>query len=220
MTTPAQSIILDAHLELQDPTGLRWPATDLVKHLHDGQRAIAQKRPDTTATVVTFTPSAAGTRHTLPAAAAALIDIPRNAAGRKRAITKVDQVLLDATVRDWQSMAPAAEVLHFMHDLREPRVFLTFPPASATASLELVYSAYPAATATAGGAAASTVTGNIDLPDEWANALRYYVLYRAWSKDAEGASNPDLAKAHLDLCVDALGLNTGHPNVGTDTSNW
>ena len=51
-----------------------------------------------------FTPTAAGTRHTLPAAAASLIDIPRNAAGRKRAITKVDQGLLDATVRDWQGM--------------------------------------------------------------------------------------------------------------------
>ena len=110
MPTTAQSIILDAQLELQDAAGIRWPATELVKHLHDGQRAIAQKRPDTTATVVTFTPSAAGTRHTLPAAAAALIDIPRNAAGRKRAITKVDQVLMDATVRDWQGMAPAAEV--------------------------------------------------------------------------------------------------------------
>ena len=205
MPSPAQPIILAAQDELQDPAGIRWPATELVKHLHDGQRAIAQKRPDTTATVVTFTPTAAGTRHTLPAAAASLIDIPRNAVGRKRAITKVDQVLLDATVRDWQGMAPAAEVLHFMHDLREPRVFLTFPPASATASLELVYSAYPAATATAGGAAASTVTGNIDLPDEWANALRYYVLYRAWSKDAEYGGNPQLAAANLQLFRGELG---------------
>lgn len=205
MTTPAQSIILDAQLELQDLTGIRWPATELVQHLHEGQRAIAQKRPDTTATVVTFSPAAPGARHTLPAAAASLIDIPRNAAGRKRAITKVDQVLLDATVRDWQGMTPSAEVLHFMHDLREPRVFLTYPPASTAAALELVYSAYPAATATAGGAAASTVTGNIDLPDEWATALRYYVLYRAWSKDAEYGGNPQLAATNYGLFKAELG---------------
>ena len=205
MTTPAQSIILDAQLELQDPSGIRWPATDLVQHLHEGQRAIAQKRPDTTATVVTFSPAAPGARHTLPAAAASLIDIPRNAAGRKRAITKVDQVLLDATVRDWQGMTPSAEVLHFMHDLREPRVFLTYPPASTAAALELVYSAYPAATATAGGAAASTVTGNIGLPDEWATALRYYVLFRAWSKDAEYGGNPQLAATNYGLFKAELG---------------
>lgn len=205
MSSPAKPIILAAQDELQDPAGVRWPATELVQHLHEGQRAIAQKRPDATATVVTFSPAAPGARHTLPAAAASLIDIPRNAAGRKRAITKVDQVLLDATVRDWQGMAPAAEVLHFMHDLREPRVFLTYPPASTAAALELVYSAYPAATATAGGAAASTVTGNIDLPDEWANALRYYVLYRAWSKDAEYGGNPQLAAANLQLFRGELG---------------
>ena len=205
MTTPAQSIILDAQLELQDPSGIRWPATDLVKHLHDGQRAIAQKRPDTTATAVTFSPAAPGARHTLPAAAASLIDIPRNAAGRKRAITKVDQVLLDATVRDWQGMTPSAEVLHFMHDLREPRVFLTYPPAAATTSLELVYSAYPASTPTASGATAATVSGNIDLPDEWATALRYYVLFRAWSKDAEYGGNAQLAASNYQLFKAELG---------------
>ena len=205
MPSPAKPIILAAQDELQDPAGVRWPATELVQHLHEGQRAIAQKRPDTTATVVTFSPAAPGARHTLPAAAASLIDIPRNAAGRKRAITKVDHVLLDATVRDWQGMAPAAEVLHFMHDLREPRVFLTYPPASTAAALELVYSAYPAATATAGGAAASTVTGNIGLPDEWANALRYYVLYRAWSKDAEYGGNPQLAATNYGLFKAELG---------------
>lgn len=60
-------------------------------------------------------------------------------------------------------------------------------------------------TATAGGAAASTVTGNINLPDEWANALRYYVLYRAWSKDAEYGGNPQLAAANLQLFRGELG---------------
>lgn len=206
MTTPAQSIILDVQIALLDVSGTRWPATELVKYLHDGQRAIAQMRPDTTATVVAFTPAAAGARHTLPAAAASLIDIPRNAGVRKRAITKVDQVLLDATVRDWQGMAPAAEIQHFMHDLREPRAFLTYPPAATTAALELVYSAYPAATATASGAAAATVSGNIDLPDEWANPLLNYVLYRAYSKDAEVAGNAQLAASHLALFNNAAGI--------------
>ena len=205
MPSPAKPIILAAQDELQDPAGVRWPATELVQHLHEGQRAIAQKRPDTTATVVTFSPAAPGARHTLPAAAASLIDIPRNAAGRKRAITKVDQVLLDATVRDWQGMTPSAEVLHFMHDLREPRVFLTYPPAAATTSLELVYSAYPASTPTASGATAATVSGNIDLPDEWATALRYYVLYRAWSKDAEYGGNAQLAATNYGLFKAELG---------------
>ena len=203
--TPASTIIYDAQVELQDTSGIRWPATELLGHLHDGQRAIAQKRPDQTAATVAFVPTTPGYRHTLPAGAASLIDVPRNATGRKRAITKVDQVLLDATVRDWYSMSPAAEILHFMYDLREPRVFLTYPPASASATIELVYSAYPASTATASGATASTVTGDIDLPDEWSAALLHYVLFRAWRKDSEFGGNAALSKSHYDLFRAELG---------------
>lgn len=47
--------------------------------------------------------------------------------------------------------------------------------------------------------------GNIDLPDEWANALRYYVLYRAWSKDAEYAGNSQLAATNYQLFKGELG---------------
>lgn len=204
MTTAAQTLIFDVQAELQDPTGVRWPATLLVKFLHDGQRAVAQKRPDQTATVVTFAP-AVGARQALPAGAASLIDIPRNAAGRKRAVTKVDQLLLDQTARDWQNQTPSTEILHFCHDMREPRVFVLYPPAAATASLELVYSAYPAATAAASGPASTTVTGNIDIPDEWANALRYYVLYRAWSVDMEAGANSQLAATNYQLFKAELG---------------
>ena len=35
MPSPAQPIILAAQDELQDPAGIRWPATELVQHLHD-----------------------------------------------------------------------------------------------------------------------------------------------------------------------------------------
>lgn len=203
--TPASTIIYDAQVELQDTTGVRWPATELLGYMHEGQRAIAQKRPDQTATTLTFAPSTPGHRHTLPPQAASLIDIPRNALGRKRAITKVDQVLLDATVRDWYSMSPAAEVLHFMYDLREPRVFLTYPPAAPTAAIEIVYSAYPASTAAAQGAEASTVTGDIDLPDQWSAALLHYVLFRAWRKDSEFGGNAALSKSHYDLFRAELG---------------
>ena len=203
--TSAQTIILAAQIDLQDPTGVRWPATELVAHLHAAQLAIAQKRPDQTAKVAVFTPSAPGARHSLPIDAASLIDIPRNAAGRKRAITKVDQVLLDAIARDWQSMVPAVEVLHFMYDPREPHTFLTYPPVANAAALEIVYSAYPAQTPAASGPAASTVTGNIDLPDQWSDALRHYILFRAYSKDAEFGGNAALAKSHYDLFRAELG---------------
>lgn len=39
----------------------------------------------------------------------------------------------------------------------------------------------------------------------WPNALRYYVLYRAWSKDAEYGGNAQLASANLALFKAELG---------------
>ena len=40
MTTAAAKIIADCQRELQDETGVRWPATELVGYLNDGQRLI------------------------------------------------------------------------------------------------------------------------------------------------------------------------------------
>ena len=57
----------------------------------------------------------------------------------------------------------------------------------------------------ASGATAATVAGNIDIPDEWATALRYYVLFRAWSKDAEYGGNPQLAATNYGLFKAELG---------------
>ena len=50
------------------------------------------------------------------------------------------------------------------------------------------------------------MSGNIDLPDEWANPLLNYVLYRAYSKDAEFAGNAQLAASHLALFNNAAGI--------------
>lgn len=205
MAVAAQTIIKQAQLELQDPKGVRWSAADLVAYLHAGQMAILTKRPDQNAVTAALVP-VAGARQTLPTASLALIDIHRNTAGRKRTLTKVDSVLLDAVNRDWRSMQGTTEFLHFCHDLREPRVFLLYPPALPTgASVEVTYCAYPAQTPTASGRPFSTVTGNIDLPDEWANALRYYVLYRAWSVDMEAGANSQMASTNYQLFKAELG---------------
>ena len=115
-------------------------------------------------------------------------------------------MLLDAVNRDWRSMPGTTEFLHFCHELREPRVFLLYPPALATgASVEVTYCAYPAQTPAASGRAFGTVSGNIDLPDEWANALRYYTLYRAWSVDMEAGANSQLAATNYQLFKAELG---------------
>lgn len=205
MATTAQSIILDAQTALQDPLGTRWAASELVRHLNRAQRVIQVARPDTTAVRAPFA-LAAGVRQTIPEAAASLIDIPCNTNGTP--ITKVDVVQLDAVQKGWRQLAQTASVTHFMHDLRLPRQFEVYPPAIAASSVDMEYSAYPTdVSAPSGdGKAASTVSGNISLGDQWAPALMHMVLHYAYLKDAEYNGNPELAVVHIQRAEQMLGV--------------
>lgn len=206
MTTTAQSIIFSAQTTLMDDTGTRWPATELVVYLNDGQREIVMVRPDANSTKVTHT-CTAGARQSLPAEAMALIDVTNMSTGTYRALTKVDRKMLDAAQRDWLGLTPSANVVHFTYEATEPRVFFLYKPPSAGVQVDLVVSMYPTdvAAPTSPGKLASTVSGSISLTDEWANALRAYVIFRALSKDAEYGGNSALAANHYQLFKAALG---------------
>jgi hypothetical protein len=205
MATTAQSIILDAQTALQDLAGVRWSATELVRHLNRGQRDIQTVRPDTTAVLATLA-LVAGFKQTIPVAAASLIDIPANTSGTR--ITKVDTVLLDATLASWRSATAAATVVHFMHDMRLPRQFLVYPPATTSASVDIEYSAYPTdvTTPSGDGLAYTTVSGNISLNDQWSTALLCVVLHYAYAKDAEYGGNAGLSQAYMQKAQGILGV--------------
>jgi len=162
--TSTQSIITQAQAILQD-TGVRWPVSELVQYLNDGQREAASLRPDqfTKSTSLTLN----GFKHTLPAECSKFIEMPRNAAGQ--AIRQVDRNMLD--------------------DPRDPMVFWTYPPALGS-TVDVTYAVLPADT---------TISGSLNVPDIFANAVLHFVLFRAFAKDAEYANNAALSAAHLQL---------------------
>lgn len=205
MAIPAQSIIRRVVETLQDNTSVRWPVNELVRYLNDGQREVVMYRPDAMVTNATVDLNA-GTKQALPANGAKLIEVVRNTSGR--AVRMVSREILDAQSPNWHSITGVAEVLHFMYDPRDPKVFYVYPPAAASgASLEIVYSALPTdITEPADGATYSAVTGNISVPDIYANSLQDYVLFRAYSKDSEYAGNAQRAQAHYGAFANALGV--------------
>lgn len=204
MTTTARSIIERAHIQLQDADGTRWPAYELVLWLNDAQREVLRYRPDQKCTTASVS-LATGFRQSLPAAAVDLIDIPNNAVGNKRRINKIDMQTLDAVMPAWRNATPAVEVKHFMYDMREPNVFHVYPPAAAGAAVDMTYSLAPTDVAVPTEAAASSVVGNVDLSDTWADALLNFVLFKAYSKDAEFGGNSQLASGYLALFNAAIG---------------
>lgn len=208
MPITAQSVIRRCVETLQDTTSIRWPINELVRYLNDGQREVVMYRPDAMVTGTTIT-CAAGSKQSLPANGAKLIEVTRNAAAgtNKRAVRLVNREILDAQTPNWHNLTGVNEVLHYTYDPREPRVFYVYPPATSTAQLDIVYAAYPTdITEPADGSTYTAVTGNISLPDIYGNALQDFILYKAYTKDSEYAGNGQRAQAHYATFANALGI--------------
>jgi len=197
MNIAAQSIIRRVVETMQDNTSVRWPVAELVRYLNDGQREVVLYRPDSMVTNATIT-LASGAKQALPTNGSKLIDVIRNTAGTKRSVRMTVRNILDTQSPNWYNLTGVTEILHYMYDPRDPKVFYVYPPAAASgASVEVVYSAYPTdITEPADGALYSAVTGNISLPDIYGNVLADYILYRAYTKDSEYAGNAQRAQAH------------------------
>ena len=202
MTTTAQSIIKQAHELLQDPDGIRWPATELVQHLNDGQRALVELHPEMFAITAPCT-LVAGAKQTVPNDCAELIEVTRNTNGA--ALRVVERSMLDAIEPNWYSKTGTTALKHVCVDSRESAVFYVYPPAVIGASVELVYAAWPADVATPGGATAASVTGNVNCDDQFKNALLHFALFRAYAKDAEFGGNAALSTAHYALFKSGAG---------------
>ena len=224
MPISAQSIIRRCVETLQDNTSIRWPVSELVRYLNDAQREVILYRPDAAVTNASV-PLVTGSRQNLPVGGTKLVEVVRNSAGTKRAVRMVNREILDAQLPGWHAQAGVTEILHYMYDPREPRVFYVYPPAAATgAAVDLSYASMPADIAEPSeGALYTSVTGNLGVPDIYGNAVQDYVLYRAYTKDSEYAGNAARAQAHYGAFANALGVEvkatvamapnpTGNPN--------
>lgn len=213
MTISASSIVRRATDIVMDNTSVRWPANELVRWLNDAQREINVMRPDAINRTSTVT-LAAGTRQNLDAMALSpapskLIEITRNmaATSAKKAVRLVPRQILDAQTPGWHGIPGTVDILHYMFDPRDPKTFYVYPPALATAQLEVMYSGVPTdITEPAAGALYSDVSGSLSVPDIYGNAILDYVLYRAYSKDSEFAGNETRAQNHYAAFANSLGI--------------
>lgn len=217
MAVAVNTIVSRAQVILQDTTGIRWPTTELIDWINDAQREIVLFKPDAGATTAVI-PLAVGTKQDIPAGGNRLLRVIRNMSALsgglgRRAIRIVEREILDAQVPDWHNpavtgdAAHAATVKHYCYDEQNPRSFYVYPGANTTSAwIEIVYSADPAAV---------TAGQNISIPDVFANAILDYVLYRAYSKDADYTAHSQRAAAHFGMFMTSV---TGKSQIDNSTS--
>ena len=217
MTVTVQSVIDRAQTILQDTTGIRWPVvTELVLFVNDAQREIALLKPDASAVNTTVT-LATGTKQDIPSAGNRLLRVVRNMSAAsggtgKRSVRLVSREILDAQTPDWHDPTVSGDaalthvIKHYIYDEQNPRNFYVYPGVAGNSYVEIIYSANPTTVAQ---------SGNLSIPDIFANAVTDYVLFRAYTKDAEYAGNNQRASTHYQLFINSV---TGKGQIDAITS--
>jgi hypothetical protein len=204
--TTVGEILRRAKLILQEITqnGTRWTNEELLGWLNESYQAIIAIKPDASS-INKVMDCVIGTRQEIPADGHRLLDVVRNTAigSNGYSVMKTSRGALDATRRAWHSETPSITVEQFVFDDNDPKHFYVYPPATATAKLEIIYSAVPQphAIAEANGSSLEVIR----LSDSFAPAIVDYILARAYSKDAESGANLQRAQMHSGSFVNMLG---------------
>lgn len=189
-TITVSAVLTRCAVLLQDPTNIRWPQAELLDWLNDGQREIALYKPNAFVKNLSR-PLTAGTKQALPADGVSLVDVVRNMGTNGTtpgaAVRAVAREILDSQTPNWHAATPATAIKHFVYSVLDPKNFYVYPPSDGTGQVEVIYAAAPAD---------ATLVGTITLDDIFVTALVNYVLYRAYSKDAEFAANASAAAAY------------------------
>lgn len=182
-TLTGQNLIDRAAAQMHDTGFVRVLATEHLRNLCDGQRAIVAIRPKAYAKTVAHK-TVAGTEQSIPNDGARLLDIACNmgtgaGATPGRAISIASQEDLDAYRPGWRAMAGADTTRHYMVNPKDPKTWRCYPPSLGNHYVRLTHSAVPA------DIAANAV---ILLDDSYAEPLILFMLYKAYSKDAAASS--------------------------------
>lgn len=220
MTILANTLILRVADISQDKTSIRWPVNEVVRALNDAQREIILYRPDAKVVNKAAYALAPGAKQALPSTPTQgikLLDVTKNGVGK--AVRLTNREILDAQTPGWYNIAGTTSILHYTYDIRDPQTFYVYPPALAGATLDIVYCALPVDIAEVpDGSSYASVTGNIDVPDIYANTIVDFMLYKIYLKDSEYAGNAARAQAHYTLFANALGIEFKALSMFTPTS--
>ena len=231
MALTAANIISRVQSILQDSTGIRWTTTELLYWISDAQREICMLKPDAGAVNDIVKLRANTTKQNLSGlspdgsnalSANRVIRVIRNihhdgftdsgGVGAGRAIRLVSRRILDSQYPDWHDPSEATgdaafvstggNIKHYVFDEVDPETFYVFPGVANGASIyvELIYSKVPADV--------GSTSDELDVPDIYANCITDYVCYRAFTKEADFASNAQRATFHYNAFASAIGVKS------------
>jgi len=208
-TIKVVSVMARAQIIWKDETGVRGPVIELQDWLNDSYREIVTLHPDANEQIDTFS-CTAGYRQTLDTSypnAYKILEVLRNVAAtsNKKYVQLVTRSSMDKMRPNWANETPNVSIQKYMYDKRVPKDFLVYPPATMASQLEIIYATVPSPhMLTQEELEDPTTVEEIRLDDIYASPILDYILYRAFSKDAEDTSNAARAVAHYQAMTTSL----------------
>lgn len=218
----ASDVITRASRILADQTKVRWTVPEMVDHCKDAVRQIILARPDAYSVTRWMTLKAGDSRQVAGNIAASdnvdfgsaifnpttrLLRVTRNGStGGYAPIREASRVALDSELPNWHvppASATGYRVQHYVFDNISPYTFYVYPAVPSSLlnhQVEIVHSALPDLSGT--GESIS-----LGLPDQYIAPIVDWVLYRAFSKDAEYAGNMERANHHLNSFATVLQIS-------------
>ena len=116
--------------------------------------------------------------------------------------------VLDDQRPAWHAETGTTAIQHYTFDPRQPKEFFVYPPATTSAEVEVVYTDSPGAHAQTESQLDPTGTDatTILLDDIYMSPMIDWILYRAYSKDAEYGANEQRAQAAYNAFNSALNM--------------
>lgn len=204
MAVTVGDIITNARKVLQEVTadGTRWTNDELAGWLNEFYQAAVGLKPDVS-TVNETLALTTGTKQSIPATGLRLLDVIRNTVGTMTGITVTSRRSLDTVRRAWHADPANTRIEHYVFDDLDPTTFYVYPPAASGAAVEILYSTVP----TPHDVSTGINTYGLEpfkLNDAHAPAATDYLLYRAFSKDAETGANLNRARMHFQAYAQQL----------------
>lgn len=191
----ASSLIDEATNLLQDIGNVHWTRPELLRYLNQAQVQVVSVRPDANSVTQELT-LVQGARQTLPSGGIQVLDVIRNVNGR--AITLKSREIIDSINLNWLSLSSSSAIKHYMVDQRDPKSFYVYPPAQLNSKVEVLFSMLPT----------SIAETDPIFNALYANQILDWILYRAYSKDAESAADLGKAAVYRDSFYASLGVKT------------
>lgn len=196
--------IAQVRTTLVDTTGTRWPDLELLDGYNNAVLAVVNLRPDASTKNISFTTEAGKSKQVLPSDGLRWMDIVYDVA-TGNPIRKTDRTTLDDQIPNWHN-STGNRVTNWVFDERDPKTAYVYPQPADAVEIQIIYSVAPSAVAITDF---DNDTTTISIDDSYFNAIKEYMLYEAYSKDADYASNASRAAAHYNKFERTLGNKSG-----------